>query len=36
MDAEAMWRLFVATGLPEAYSLYQILRQSEELEEKTA
>ena len=36
MDAEAMWRLFFETGLPEAYSLYQILRQAEAMEKKSA
>ena len=27
MDCETMWRLFLATGLPEAYSLYAHLRE---------
>lgn len=30
MDPDALWRLFVKTGLPELYSLYQTLRRVEE------
>ena len=30
MDAEGFWRLFWATGLPEAYLLACLLRQAEE------
>lgn len=38
MDAEALWQLFLQTGLPEAYSLYRLLTQAEQQaeEEKTA
>lgn len=30
MEAQAAWRLFVETGLPEAYALYCLLRRAEE------
>lgn len=30
MDSETIWRLFLATGLPEAYSLFSLLRREEE------
>lgn len=30
MDSDTIWRLFLETGLPEAYSLYSALRQAEE------
>lgn len=30
MDLKAAWQLFVATGAPEAYLLYNQLRKSEE------
>ncbi len=30
MTAEAAWRLFQETGLPEAYSLYRALKREEE------
>jgi hypothetical protein len=36
MTAEAMWVLFLATGLPEAYSLCAHLKTEEESPEKTA
>lgn len=29
MDKEALWRLFLRTGLPEAYSLYRRLEERE-------
>jgi len=35
MDCETMWRLFLATGLPEAYSLYAHLREEAERAEKS-
>ena len=38
MDSETAWRLFLATGLPEAYSMFSHLREEEETAEshKTA
>lgn len=37
MDAETAWKLFMDTGLPEAYTLYCFLREEERQgEEKTA
>ena len=38
MDSETALRLFLATGLPEAYSLFSLLREEEETPEshKTA
>lgn len=36
MTAEVMWDLFLATGLPEAYSLWVYLKTEEEAPEKTA
>lgn len=37
MDAETAWKLFVQTGLPEAYTLYHYLWEEERQEEgKTA
>ena len=35
MDCETMWRLFLATGLPEAYSLYAHLREEAERAEES-
>ncbi len=35
MDWETMWRLFLATGLPEAYSLYALLREEAERAEES-
>lgn len=32
MDTEALWQIFMMTGLPEAYSLYQSLARPEEAE----
>lgn len=29
MSCERMWAFFLATGLPEAYSLYRLLREEE-------
>lgn len=29
MDAKELWKLFLATGLPEAYTLYCLLREEE-------
>lgn len=34
MDAEGLWRLFLLTGLPEAYSLYCLLAQAAGAEER--
>jgi len=37
MTAETVWKLFVATGLPEAYNIYCLLREEEgRAERKTA
>ena len=38
MDAEQMWALFLATGLPEAYTLCCMLREEEQnaTQDKTA
>lgn len=36
MDFEELWRLFLATGLPEAYALLARLREEEAREQKTA
>lgn len=36
MDCEQMWALFLATGLPEAYALYRLLREEGQDEQKTA
>lgn len=36
MNCEALWELFLATGLPEAYALYRLLREEEAREFKTA
>ena len=30
MDSATLWRLFIETGLPEAYSLYRFLKEAEE------
>ena len=35
MEQTGMWKLFFATGLPEAYALYRLLLETEETE-KTA
>lgn len=35
MTSEILWELFLATGLPEAYALFALLRE-EEGAEKTA
>lgn len=35
MTSETLWELFLATGLPEAYALFALLRE-EESAEKTA
>ena len=35
MDSEQLWQLFLATGLPEAYTLYRLLLEAEAAE-KTA
>lgn len=34
MDREALWQLFLQTGLPEAYSLYRRLEDRERAERK--
>ncbi|BDF71588.1 hypothetical protein CE91St41_11850 [Oscillospiraceae bacterium] len=34
MDSEQLWQLFLATGLPEAYSLLSLLREEEEAAEQ--
>lgn len=36
MNCEQLWELFLATGLPEAYTLYCLLRDEEHSQEKTA
>lgn len=36
MTSERIWKLFLATGLPEAYMLFCQLREEEERETKTA
>lgn len=38
MEAQNLWKLFLQTGLPEAYSLYRLLIQAEQEEngEKSA
>ncbi len=36
MTSETLWELFLATGLPEAYSLFCLLRDEEENAVKTA
>lgn len=36
MTSQAMWELFLATGLPEAYALFRLLREEEENAIKTA
>lgn len=36
MNCEQLWALFLATGLPEAYTLYCLLRDEEQNEKKTA
>ena len=36
MNCEALWELFLVTGLPEAYALYRLLREEEAREIKTA
>ena len=33
MNTEALWRLFLQTGLPEAYSLYRLLAEAEQTAE---
>ncbi len=35
MDEEALWRLFVETGLPEVYALLSALREQHRQEEQT-
>lgn len=30
MNADELWRLFLATGMPEAYSFYRFLLEAEE------
>ncbi len=30
MNCEQIWTLFLATGMPEAYSLYRMLREEEQ------
>ena len=35
MNSQMLWELFLATGLPEAYALYRLLRETEDTE-KTA
>ncbi len=34
MDSAQLWQLFLASGLPEAYSLYRLLRAEEEQAEE--
>ena len=34
MESERLWQLFLATGLPEAYSLLSLLREEEEAAEQ--
>lgn len=34
MDCETLWRLFLTTGLPEAYALFARLREEEAREER--
>lgn len=36
MTCQQLWTLFLATGLPEAYTLYCLLRAEEQETEKTA
>ena len=36
MTCQQLWTLFLATGLPEAYTLYRVLRDAEQAAEKTA
>lgn len=36
MTAEILWKLFLTTGLPEAYTLYRLFREEEESAAKTA
>lgn len=36
MTCEQLWTLFLATGLPEAYTLYCVLRIEEQNAQKTA
>ena len=36
MTSETLWALFLATGLPEAYTLFCLLREEEENQVKTA
>ena len=36
MNCEQLWELFLATGLPQAYTLYHLLRDGEEATQKTA
>ena len=36
MTSESLWELFLATGLPEAYALFCLLRDEEESATKTA
>lgn len=36
MTAETLWALFWATGLPEVFNLYRLVRGGEENAEKTA
>ena len=35
MNSQMLWELFLATGLPEAYALFRLLREAEEVQ-KTA
>lgn len=36
MTAELAWEIFIQTGLPEAYSLYCLLREEGRQEERSA
>lgn len=36
MTQDTLWDLFLATGLPEVYSLYHLAREEEEITEGTA
>ncbi len=36
MNCEQLWALFLATGLPQAYTLYSLLRDEEQNSQKTA
>lgn len=36
MTSDGLWELFLATGLPEAYALFCLLREEEQSDVKTA